>query len=103
MNRQVKGRQYTESLLLAANLIRGRMLEYAKSDASLRQIISALYLRILYRIDHSDHEMVEAVWSEIRKLGLPPRTIVVGGQRFNQLRAILGWHLAFKVKSLMNR
>ncbi len=100
---QVKGRLYTESLLLAANLIRDRMLEYAKGDASLRNIISALYLRILYRMDYSDQEMVEEVWSEIQKLGLPQRTLSVGGKRFNQLKAVLGWRLAFKVKSLMTR
>ena len=100
---QVKGRLYSESLLLAANIIRDRMLEYAQGDASLRKIISALYLRILYRMDPSDQEMVEKVWSEIRKLGLPPRALSVGGKRFTCLKAILGWHLAFKAKSLMSR
>ena len=98
-----RGRIYTESLLLAANMIRDRVLEYLGDDHSRRSTISALYLRILYRTDPSDREMVEEVWSEIRKLGLPPRTLLVGGKRFNQLKAILGWRLAFKVKSLMNR
>ena len=100
---KVKGRPYTKSLLLAANLIRDRMLDYAPADSSRRKIVSALYLRILYRIDPSDQEMVELVWSEIRKLGLPPRSLSLGGARFNLIKAILGWRLAFKAKSLIAR
>lgn len=100
---QVKGRLYSESLLLAANLIRDRMLKHAQGDVSLRRIVSALYLRILYRMDLSDQEMVDQVWSEIRKLGLPPRSLCVGSKKFARLKSLLGWHLAFKAKSLIKR
>jgi glycosyltransferase involved in cell wall biosynthesis len=99
----LRGRIYTESLLMAASLIRDRLLEYLGDDSSRRSTISALYLRILYRTDPYDREMVDRVWSEIRKLGLPPRTLCVGGKRFSQLKAFLGWHLAFKAKSLTTR
>jgi glycosyltransferase involved in cell wall biosynthesis len=92
------GREYTESLLLAANLICSRMLSYAGEHSARRMIPSVLYLRILYRTAPSDYQMIKQIWDEIDKLGLPSRAVPMGGGRFNLMKMFLGWRLAFKAK-----
>ncbi|MGJ8651552.1 MAG: glycosyltransferase family 2 protein [Opitutaceae bacterium] len=95
---RVKGREYTESLIRAASLIRDRMLAHADDDADRHALISALYLRILYRMDSSDRELMQQVWSEIETLGLPPTSIPLGGEKFKKLKALFGWRVAFALK-----
>lgn len=99
---QVKGHVYTESLLLAADLIRDRMLDYLNEDSSRRALISALYLRVLYRIDPADVEIVHRIWNEVEQLGFPPRDLPLGGERFRKLRQLFGWRGAFRIKWLIH-
>ncbi|MFT4901890.1 MAG: glycosyltransferase involved in cell wall biosynthesis [Lentimonas sp.] len=94
----VRGRECTHSLIRAAGLTRDRMLAYAGEDLDQRALISALYLRILYRMDPSDFELTQQIWSEIDELGLPPRSIPVGGKKFRKLKALFGWRAAFALK-----
>ncbi|MBC8371009.1 MAG: glycosyltransferase family 2 protein [Planctomycetes bacterium] len=98
---QAKGPSYTNSLLLAADLIRDRMLDYLGDDSTKRRKISALYLRILYRIDGSNEEDVRRIWREVEYLGLPPRSLRLGGSKFRMLRRVFGWKTAFFIKRLM--
>lgn len=95
----VKGRAYTESLLLAADMIRDRMLGNLPEDASRGSCIAALYLRILYRVGQSDDEMVSEIWSRISDLGTAPRSLPVGGLKFRCMSRCLGWRLAFRLRS----
>ena len=98
-----KGRDYTESLLLASDMIRDRMLCYLEGDLLRQSCVSALYLRMLYRMDHSNQEMIDTIWTRIESLGLPPREVLIGGEKFNALKKVLGWRLSFQVKNLLNR
>lgn len=94
-------RLYTQSLILAADKIRDRMIDYIGYNPDRRRIISALYLRILYRIESNDLEMMDQVWQRIHGLGLPDGRTRVGGVRFDMLKRHMGWKLAFKMKQLI--
>ena len=96
-----QGNQCTRSLILAADLIRDRMLHYLGYNPARRRIISVLYLRILYRIDSTDLEMIDQLWLRIHGLGLPDGRTRVGGMRFDLLKRHMGWELAFKMKQLV--
>lgn len=99
MNR-TSGPACTRSLLLAADQIRDRMIDYLGFNPERRRIIAALYLRVMYRMDCSDSEMVQQVWGRIHGLGLPDGRTKVGGMRFDLLKRMMGWELAFKMKQL---
>jgi len=96
-----RGLAYTESLLLAANLIRDRMLCSVNRSTRRRFLISVLYLRILYRMDPKDTHMLGRIWREIEAHGLPPLSLPFGSRRFNRCKEFLGWRLAFKCKYLL--
>tara|TARA_B110000285_G_C15019197_1_gene560639 strand:- start:369 stop:584 length:216 start_codon:yes stop_codon:yes gene_type:complete len=57
------------------------MLGYAKGDVSIRKVIFAWDLQMLDRMDPSDQEMVENVWSGICRLGFPQLSLPVDGKR----------------------
>lgn len=94
------GSMRIQSLIGAADKIRDRMIAYIGYNPDRRRIISALYLRILYKIDGADLEIVDQIWQRIHGLGLPNGRTRFGGVRFDVLKRHMGWKLAFKMKQL---
>ncbi len=100
---QRQGRDRFESLVLAADLIRDRMLEYLGDDSARRSVISMLYFRILYRSGNLGVAERNLIWGRIQQLGLPSRRFELGGDKFGKLKKWAGWRLAFGLRSLVNK
>lgn len=83
------------SLLLAAELIEGRLVSSGMGDGA--KLAGAVYLRALYRLEKRTETRAK-LWKAAVARGLPNRRIQLGGKWFQRLYRLFGWRLAFEAR-----